>query len=241
MPSLTRSTWDARAEALADDGFGPAEVEEILGARPARGRTTRWDTEEILDALRGLAAAEGRSPIAADLQVGRPGLPSVNTVLRAFGSWGRAMEAAGLELRRTRRRTRAPRPAPRPAVDVFRGEPRDPETGLTLPQLKRADELVAMMADYTDAEDALDRMVRVDGANSRPAANLARLQLARGEKVRRLAKAMARIRGKYWHDLDERQREALATLAEFAMRAIEVVEQDEADLTKQGRLRNTAA
>ena len=64
-----------------------------LGLEP---RSTRWyETEELLDMLRGLANELGHSPSVSELQ-SRSDLPSPQTVRNRFGTWNKALRAAGL-------------------------------------------------------------------------------------------------------------------------------------------------
>ena len=71
------------------------------GLPPTRLSPRQWDQPAILDALHQFERAEGRAPTSSEFSA-TTGLPGANTVAAHFGSWNRALIAAGL--------TRAPRP-----------------------------------------------------------------------------------------------------------------------------------
>ena len=66
------------------------------GIEPAPPR--RWPRERILDVLRSWELAHGRPPRASEWRAGDPDgeRPSSQVVVRRFGSWALALEAAGL-------------------------------------------------------------------------------------------------------------------------------------------------
>jgi hypothetical protein len=59
----------------------------------------RWSRERILDALRAWAQAHGRPPRPSEWRQGDPNgeRPSAQVVVRRFGSWALALDAAGLD------------------------------------------------------------------------------------------------------------------------------------------------
>jgi hypothetical protein len=61
--------------------------------------TPAYTSDQLLEALRALAAELGRPPRTTELR-GRPDLPSPSTYRLHFGSWSAALRAAGLEPRR---------------------------------------------------------------------------------------------------------------------------------------------
>lgn len=79
-------------------------------------------------------------------------------------------------------------------------------------------------------EERVERSVGTSGRNARPAPSVAGLAMARGAKLLRLAEAMARLRDRLWWELDEAGKHQFATLAGFALDALEVVEREEAHL-----------
>jgi hypothetical protein len=66
------------------------------GIEPVPAR--RWPRERILDALGAWTVARGHAPRPADWRAGDPdgGRPSSQVVVRRFGSWASALDAAGL-------------------------------------------------------------------------------------------------------------------------------------------------
>jgi hypothetical protein len=60
---------------------------------------TRYERDELLDVLRDLDRALGHPPSQAELRE-RERLPHPSTYKYRFGSWNKALEAAGLTPRR---------------------------------------------------------------------------------------------------------------------------------------------
>lgn len=60
-----------------------------------RHEERHWSPERILAAIRAWAAEHGRPPGAREWRHTRPTAPTTNTVVREFGSWANAIEAAG--------------------------------------------------------------------------------------------------------------------------------------------------
>lgn len=60
-----------------------------------------------------------------------------------------------------------------------------------------------------------------------------RVQLSFGAKVERIAKAMAQLRGLSWIQMSPKQQDGFYVLAEFALQAIEKVEEDEVALKRR--------
>jgi len=58
-----------------------------------------WTDEKIIEALRADADRRGRTPGRNDFDVHREGRPSAMTVIRRFGTWNAAVQAAGLPTR----------------------------------------------------------------------------------------------------------------------------------------------
>lgn len=77
-------------------GSWPAALAEI-GLEPKAGNT-RYGREELLDILRTLDKRLGRPPSQAELSR-RENLPHPSTYKQRFGSWNKALEAAGLRPR----------------------------------------------------------------------------------------------------------------------------------------------
>jgi hypothetical protein len=69
-----------------------------LGLEPKAGNT-RYERNELLDVLRDLDRELGHPPSQAELRE-REGLPHPSTYKYRFGSWNKALEAAGLTPRR---------------------------------------------------------------------------------------------------------------------------------------------
>jgi hypothetical protein len=78
-------TWQ---DALNAAGLEPTR-------RPAR-RSKPWLDEDILQALRDWTSEHGHPPIAHNWVRARPTTPSVGTVLNHYGTWAKALTAAGL-------------------------------------------------------------------------------------------------------------------------------------------------
>lgn len=60
----------------------------------ALAERTVWSREKIIEAIQRWGAEHGDSPRTADF-VGAPGYPSATTVIKYFGTWNNAIEAAG--------------------------------------------------------------------------------------------------------------------------------------------------
>ncbi len=76
---------------------------EAAGLEPKRRRRPpAYTDEQLLQALRDLAAKLGRTPVYREL-LNHRGLPSPSIYHKRFGSWNAALEAAGLEPKRRRR------------------------------------------------------------------------------------------------------------------------------------------
>jgi len=75
---------------------------EAAGLETIYRRPPAYTDEQLLQALRDLAAKLGRTPTGREMQARRD-LPSPRTCQIRFGSWNRALEAAGLEPKRRRR------------------------------------------------------------------------------------------------------------------------------------------
>ncbi len=69
---------------------------ETAGLEARYCRTPDYTDEQLLQALRDLAAELGRTPTGREMQ-DRRDLPSPRTCQIRFGSWNAALEAAGLE------------------------------------------------------------------------------------------------------------------------------------------------
>jgi hypothetical protein len=88
-------------------GGGWLAVLEAAGLEPTKdGRESQWTNEHLLSMLRAYATAAGAPPTGAGWNVAYPEGPDERTVARRFGSWGAALEAAGLQ-RRPRARSDA--------------------------------------------------------------------------------------------------------------------------------------
>lgn len=59
----------------------------------------RWPDEVILERLREDAECQGAAPKALDWALATPDRPAARTVALRFGSWSRALAAAGLRAR----------------------------------------------------------------------------------------------------------------------------------------------
>jgi len=77
------------------------KAREVERSRVNRGLVSisKRDQREqgILVAVRKWAELHGRPPLASDWSVSGVGWPKVGSVVNAFGSWGKAIERAGLE------------------------------------------------------------------------------------------------------------------------------------------------
>lgn len=63
-----------------------------------RGRPRVYTDAELLRHLRDVKRAKRRVPTMADFGPYRdPGLPSAQTYVKRYGSWGSAVEAAGMD------------------------------------------------------------------------------------------------------------------------------------------------
>ena len=95
-------------------------------------------------------------------------------------------------------------------------------------------ETIVVYGDYdvdgTNGASLVWTFLRVVGANARPAPVLARVQLSRGAKVKRVAVALARIQGHRWSELPPVQRRRFVMLANHAVAAVEIVEDEEVEL-----------
>ena len=96
-------------------------------------------------------------------------------------------------------------------------------------EARRARELEHRRADAAEALERHRRRTlgdpikpRIPRLSSVP--NLARLQFSREGLIDRIARAMAKLRGHWWQDLDEEAREPFLKLAEFAVDAYILVE-----------------
>jgi hypothetical protein len=70
----------------------------------AETRPQTWNQERIVAALQRLGEELGRPPLYNDVHYsGRPGMPSGTAIARHFGTFNRAMEAAGFPTRRVGR------------------------------------------------------------------------------------------------------------------------------------------
>ena len=69
-----------------------------LNSPQAIAERTVWSQEKIVEAIQKWGAEHGDSPRATDF-VGKPDYPALTTVIRYFGSWNHAIEAAGYEPR----------------------------------------------------------------------------------------------------------------------------------------------
>jgi len=75
---------------------------EAAGLDASYRRPPAYTDADLLDALRGLAAELDRTPTGREL-LARRDLPSPSICQIRFGSWNKALEAAGLEPKRRRR------------------------------------------------------------------------------------------------------------------------------------------
>jgi hypothetical protein len=102
--SIQQKRGKITARLLIQDGLPPAawrpyfdSVEDL--ARAISGVSakspTRWTDDQLLAALRGLAATLGRTPSRSDAH--RYGMPSAKAYLTRYGSWTAAAQAAGLD------------------------------------------------------------------------------------------------------------------------------------------------
>lgn len=84
------------AEVAADFGIHKRSVRDI-GSRSVRAAPSDpgWTEERIVLAFQSWGRDHGRAPTLADAR-GNPGLPSQSPCDRRFGTWRRAIEAAGL-------------------------------------------------------------------------------------------------------------------------------------------------
>lgn len=78
-------------------GLGTAYAE--LGLEPSG---PHWDRERVIAAMREFAREHGRAPKASEWHAPDPRYPYPETVARHLGSWGAALEAAGLKSNRSR-------------------------------------------------------------------------------------------------------------------------------------------
>ncbi len=76
---------------------------EAAGLEARHQHTPAYTDAQLLNILRGLADELGRTPAYRDLAA-RSGLPGASVYDRRFGSWNRALEAAGLEPNRRPKR-----------------------------------------------------------------------------------------------------------------------------------------
>lgn len=61
-----------------------------------RSRKRKWENEEIIEAINDFFEKRGRQPSANDWKYkSADDYPTTVTVIRAFGSWSKAIEAAG--------------------------------------------------------------------------------------------------------------------------------------------------
>ena len=95
--------------------FGPwRNALKEAGLTPTRkpsNRSAHWTDQKILDALRAWTKEHGRAPLGVEWITCPPGHPCYNTVRNHFGTWQKALTAAGLTPRPIRQRLvqRSPR------------------------------------------------------------------------------------------------------------------------------------
>jgi hypothetical protein len=70
---------------------------------PRTGRPRRWSDRRIIAALKRDSKRRGHSPVQFDWIRGRATRPTAKTAIERFGSWEKALAAAGLEARQPRR------------------------------------------------------------------------------------------------------------------------------------------
>jgi hypothetical protein len=104
-------SWAAKRGAApsSSDWDGSPNPDVIAGrfggwnaALAAAGLTPRfvrreWTEEQLLDGLRRFASDHGRPPRAIDRMGSREQYPSPSLIITRFGSWSRALRAAGLQ------------------------------------------------------------------------------------------------------------------------------------------------
>ena len=59
------------------------------------GRKPRWTRELIIEALLDWMASHGHWPTFDDFSTAQPGCPATGTVITHFGTWSKALKAAG--------------------------------------------------------------------------------------------------------------------------------------------------
>lgn len=103
-PTVRRvfGTWNRAIRASGFRSVGPGR-RRVKNARELDG-SRRWSESRIITSIRLWTLSYGRPPLLDEWRQAAPGRPCVSTVARRFGSWNRAIEAAGF-VPRDRRET----------------------------------------------------------------------------------------------------------------------------------------
>jgi len=97
-----RAAPDRPTRAVVIREFGTwAKALQAAGLDHTRNRTV-WTDEQILEALRSDAERLGRTPTYGDWRRSSPDHPSAQVVAHRFGSWAKAISAAGVHTLRDR-------------------------------------------------------------------------------------------------------------------------------------------
>lgn len=86
-------SWNAAVQAAGFRPVGPGQRRVRREAELDRAR--RWSHARVLLVIRAWTTVHGRPPYADEWRSAGPGRPTTATVRRRFGSWNRAMLAAG--------------------------------------------------------------------------------------------------------------------------------------------------
>jgi hypothetical protein len=99
--TAARSASEKRLKALEQQK--KTALRKSLQAPPRRQSRPETSRDDAILSLRAVAAEKGRTPKSAEWTQERR-LPRLATLHRIFGTWGEALEAAGMQPRTTRRR-----------------------------------------------------------------------------------------------------------------------------------------
>lgn len=93
---VTQQEFGSWANAVVAAGFPRPTIGKYDRTTPEYlGKVTKWPKERIIERIREWEAIHGRPPTSWDWRYASNGYPNYSSVLKRFGSWADAIEAAG--------------------------------------------------------------------------------------------------------------------------------------------------
>lgn len=205
----------------------------------------------VLQAIRDWAASHDGQPPSSLMwsSTGDGAHPSYTQVIAICGSWPDAIEEAlpGTVVARRRSRGDVETDGARVHSPSMSGpQRRDPDREFHTDagrRLLRPDDdseegrsLLSLLDQFDEDEAEIEAMLAGMPGNGRPAIDSKSVILSRGAKIKRVAEAIARLRGLQWWKLELEQKKGFVKLAALTLDALELVESDQARMKAPGKI-----